>query len=73
VLIFRNDVEKFLIETCINSLRIILKVEQADELENILAKKFVKFLSMRSEAFQVLKRKPVQGYNISFLITKFHC
>lgn len=36
------------------------QVKQADELENILAKKFLRFLSMRAESFQVLRRKPVQ-------------
>ncbi|KAI8538081.1 hypothetical protein RHMOL_Rhmol09G0073900 [Rhododendron molle] len=60
VLICRNEAEKCLIETSINSLRISLKVKQADELENILTKKFLRFLSMRAEAFQVLRRKPVQ-------------
>ncbi|XP_038991152.1 actin-related protein 2/3 complex subunit 4-like isoform X1 [Hibiscus syriacus] len=73
VLICRNEAEKCLIETSINSLRISLKVKQADELENILAKKFLRFLSMRAEAFQVLRRKPVQGYDISFLVTNYHC
>ncbi|XP_021862534.1 actin-related protein 2/3 complex subunit 4 isoform X1 [Spinacia oleracea] len=73
VMICRNEAEKCLIETSINSLRISLKVKQADELENILAKKFLRFLSMRAEAFQVLRRKPVQGYDISFLISNFHC
>ncbi|OVA05275.1 ARP2/3 complex [Macleaya cordata] len=60
VLICRNEAEKCLIETSINSLRISIKVKQADELENILTKKFLRFLSMRAEAFQVLRRKPVQ-------------
>uniref|UniRef100_A0A2P2LFJ6 Actin-related protein 2/3 complex subunit 4 n=1 Tax=Rhizophora mucronata TaxID=61149 RepID=A0A2P2LFJ6_RHIMU len=73
ILICRNEAEKCLIETSINSLRISLKVKQADELENILRKKFLRFLSMRAEAFQVLRRKPVQGYDISFLITNYHC
>ncbi|XP_034573810.1 actin-related protein 2/3 complex subunit 4 [Setaria viridis] len=73
VLICRNEAEKCLIETSINSIRISMKVKQADELENILAKKFLRFLSMRAEAFQVLRRKPVQGYDISFLITNYHC
>uniref|UniRef100_A0A453MI52 Actin-related protein 2/3 complex subunit 4 n=5 Tax=Triticinae TaxID=1648030 RepID=A0A453MI52_AEGTS len=73
VLICRNEAEKCLVETSINSIRISLKVKQADELENILAKKFLRFLSMRAEAFQVLRRKPVQGYDISFLITNYHC
>ncbi|KAF1867823.1 hypothetical protein Lal_00018364 [Lupinus albus] len=61
VLICRNEAEKCLIETSINSLRISLKMKQTDELENILTKKFLRFLSMRAEAFQVLRRKPVQG------------
>ncbi|KAF3456593.1 hypothetical protein FNV43_RR01247 [Rhamnella rubrinervis] len=73
VVICRNEAEKCLIETSINSVRISLKVKQADELENILTKKFLRFLSMRAEAFQVLRRKPVQGYDISFLITNYHC
>ncbi|CAI9112655.1 OLC1v1013128C1 [Oldenlandia corymbosa var. corymbosa] len=60
VVICRNEAEKCLIETSINSLRISLKVKQTDELENILTKKFLRFLSMRAEAFQVLRRKPVQ-------------
>ncbi|MCO5589352.1 hypothetical protein L7F22_043319 [Adiantum nelumboides] len=65
VLICRNEAEKCLIETSINSLRISIKVKQADDLENILAKKFLRFLSMRAESFQ--------GYDISFLITNYHC
>ncbi|XP_002973276.2 actin-related protein 2/3 complex subunit 4 [Selaginella moellendorffii] len=73
ILICRNEAEKCLIETSINSLRISIKVKQADELENILTKKFLRFLAMRAESFQVLRRKPVQGYDISFLITNQHC
>ncbi|CAB4262979.1 unnamed protein product [Prunus armeniaca] len=69
VLICRNEAEKCLIETSINSLRISLKVKQADELENILTKKFLRFLSMRAEAFQVLRRKPVQE-NVNFHVVK---
>ncbi|KAI7727035.1 hypothetical protein M8C21_006921, partial [Ambrosia artemisiifolia] len=46
-------------ENCSGKL-VKLKVKQADELENILTKKFLRFLSMRAEAFQVLRRKPVQ-------------
>ncbi|CAI0388611.1 unnamed protein product, partial [Linum tenue] len=73
VLICRNEAERCLIETSINSLRLSLKVKQADELENILTKKFLRFLSIRAEAFQVLRRKPIQGYDISFLVTNYNC
>ncbi|XP_039118939.1 actin-related protein 2/3 complex subunit 4-like [Dioscorea cayenensis subsp. rotundata] len=60
--------EKCLIETSINSIR----VKQADELENIQAKKLPRFLSMKADAFQVLRRKAVQGYDLSFLIINCH-
>ncbi|CDP21805.1 unnamed protein product, partial [Coffea canephora] len=69
VVICRNEAEKCLIETSINSLRISLKVKQADELENILTKKFLRFLSMRAEAFQVLRRKPVQVCMAKYMIS----
>ncbi|GBG69648.1 hypothetical protein CBR_g4477 [Chara braunii] len=73
IIICRNESERVLIERSINSVRISVKVKQADELENILAKKFLRFLSLRAETFEVLRRKAVDGYDISFLITNFHC
>jgi hypothetical protein len=39
----------------------ILQVKQADELENILAKKFLRFLSMRAEAFHSFEEKTSSG------------
>lgn len=49
-----------------------LKVKQADEIEHILVHKFARFLTQRADAFLILRRKPVEGYDISFLITNFH-
>ncbi|KAL6074514.1 Actin-related protein 2/3 complex subunit 4 [Balamuthia mandrillaris] len=72
VVISRNKNEKVLIEGSINSLRISICVKQADELETILCKKFMRFLTQRAENFVVLRRKPIEGYDISFLITNFH-
>lgn len=72
VIISRNQQEKVLIEGSINSLRISVCVKQLDELEKFLAKKFMGFLAQRAENFFVLRRKPVEGYDISFLITNFH-
>src|ERR1700761_1371432 len=68
----RNDNEKVLIEPSINSVRISIKIKQADEIEHILVHKFTRFLTQRAEAFFVLRRKAVRGYDISFLITNFH-
>ncbi|KAJ3092647.1 Actin- protein 2/3 complex subunit 4 [Quaeritorhiza haematococci] len=72
VVISRNENEKVLIEGSINSLRVSIKIKQADEIERILCHKFTRFLMMRAENFVILRRKPVQGYDISFLVTNFH-
>ncbi|KAJ3030606.1 Arp complex subunit [Rhizophlyctis rosea] len=72
VVISRNENEKVLIEPSVNSIRISIKIKQADEIERILCHKFTRFLMMRAESFVILRRKPVQGYDISFLITNFH-
>ncbi|CAH1783142.1 unnamed protein product, partial [Owenia fusiformis] len=72
VVISRNEKEKVLIEGSINSLRISIGVKQADEIEKILCHKFMRFMMMRAENFIILRRKPVKGYDISFLITNFH-
>ena len=49
-----------------------IKIKQADEIEHILVHKFTRFLTQRAENFFILRRKPVKGYDISFLITNFH-
>ena len=72
VVISRNEKEKVLIETSINSVRISICIKQSDEVEELLVKKFVRFMTQRAESFVVLRRKAVPGYSISFLITNFH-
>ncbi|KAK8210373.1 Arp complex subunit [Zalaria obscura] len=68
----RNENEKVFIEPSINSVRISIRIKQADEIEHILVHKFTRFLTQRAEAFFILRRKPVKGYDISFLVTNFH-
>ncbi|KAJ3217498.1 Actin- protein 2/3 complex subunit 4 [Dinochytrium kinnereticum] len=72
VVISRNENEQIYIEGSINSVRISIKIKQADEIERILAHKFTRFLMQRAENFVILRRKPIAGYDISFLITNFH-
>lgn len=67
--ISRNENEKVLIEASVNSMRVSIKIKQADEIERILAHKFTRFLMQRAESFVILRRKPVKGYDISFLVT----
>jgi len=56
----RNENEKVLIEPSINSVRISIRIKQADEIESILVGKFARFLTQRAEAFFILRRKPVK-------------
>eukprot|EP00301_Raphidiophrys_heterophryoidea_P011998 c18275_g1_i1.p1 GENE.c18275_g1_i1~~c18275_g1_i1.p1 ORF type:complete len:189 (+),score=46.08 c18275_g1_i1:50-568(+) len=72
VVISRSKHERVQIEGSINSVRISVKIKQVDEIEEILTKKFTRFLMMRAEHFIVLRRKPVESYDLSFLITNFH-
>lgn len=72
VVITRDADQQCLIETSVNSVRVSVKIKQADSLETVLVDKFSRFLAMRAEDFQVLRRSPVEDYNISFLFTNFH-
>lgn len=49
-----------------------MKMKQVDELESLLASMFVRFIVQRAEQFVILRRKPIEGYDISFLITHAH-
>eukprot|EP01129_Flabellula_baltica_P016186 TRINITY_DN8508_c0_g1_i1.p2 TRINITY_DN8508_c0_g1~~TRINITY_DN8508_c0_g1_i1.p2 ORF type:complete len:177 (-),score=54.02 TRINITY_DN8508_c0_g1_i1:81-611(-) len=67
-----EDAQKVMIEGSINSLRISVVLKKSDELDVILAGRFLRFLAQRAENFVILRRKPIEGYDISFLITNFH-
>ena len=69
VIISRNEKEKVLIETSINSVRISIAIKQADDIEHILCHKFMRFMMMRAESFVVLRRKPIE---VSVLINALH-
>ena len=64
--------EKVKIEPSINSCRISIKILQMDKMASVLVDRFMRFLMTRAEKFQILRRNPVEGYDISFLITNFH-
>ncbi|KAJ2716877.1 Arp complex subunit [Coemansia spiralis] len=72
VVVSRNENEQVLIESSINSVRVSIRIKQADDIERILAHKFTRFLMMRAESFIILRRVPVKNYDISFLVTNFH-
>ncbi len=70
--IARSEYERVLIEPSINSVRVSIKVKQLDEIDGILCQKFTRFLMQRSEQFIIMRRMPVPGYDISFLVTHVH-
>lgn len=72
LVVSRNEHEHVLIEPSVNSVRLSIKIKQADEIEQILCHKFARFMMQRAESFVVLRRKPIAGYDISFLITNAH-
>lgn len=72
MVVARNEKEKCMIEGSINSVRVSIKIKQADQMEELLVDKFSRFLAQRAEEFVILRRTPVKGYDISFLITNFH-
>uniref|UniRef100_A0A7S1C620 Actin-related protein 2/3 complex subunit 4 n=1 Tax=Bicosoecida sp. CB-2014 TaxID=1486930 RepID=A0A7S1C620_9STRA len=72
VTIARSPVEKVLIEPSINSCRVSVKIKQSDELDKVLANRFSRFLMQRAEQFIIMRRKAVEGFDISFLVTNTH-
>uniref|UniRef100_A0A0R3PV65 Actin-related protein 2/3 complex subunit 4 n=1 Tax=Angiostrongylus costaricensis TaxID=334426 RepID=A0A0R3PV65_ANGCS len=72
VVVARNKQERVLIEPSINSVRVSISIKQSDEIERILCHKFTRFMCQRADNFFILRRKPMPGYDISFLITASH-
>ena len=65
LVISRNENERVLIEPSVNSIRLSIKIKQADEIERILCHKFTRFMMQRAESFVVLRRKPVKVRPVS--------
>jgi actin related protein 2/3 complex subunit 4 len=72
ITICRSEREAVFIEPSINSVRVSVRIKQADDLERLLVAKFSRFLCARAEQFVILRRRPIDGYDISFLITHAH-
>ena len=56
----RNENEKVFIEPSVHSVRVSIKIKQADDIEDILVHKFTRFLTQRAEAFFILRRKAIK-------------
>merc|ERR1711907_438757 len=72
ITICKTEKDRVLIEVSVNSVRISIGVKQQDETEKMIARKFMRFMMRRAEEFAVLRKEPVEGYDISLLITNTH-
>jgi len=72
IVIRRSEHESVMIESAVNSVRMSIQIKKLDEMDDILARKFTRFLMLRADNFIVLRRKPMPGYDISFLLTNFN-
>jgi actin related protein 2/3 complex subunit 4 len=72
ITITRNDNEHCLVEPSINSVRISFKLHQADQIEQVLTRMYMRFLMQRADSIDVIRRVPIEGFDVSFLITDTH-
>lgn len=69
IFITRGEREACLIEPSVNSVRISFRLKKSDDIEASLVQNVARFLGKRAEIFRVLRRKPIEDWDISFLIT----
>ena len=73
VTITKASDECCLIESSINSVRVSLRVVKSSNLEVLLSHMLARFMQLRADKFEVLRRKPADpSYDYSFLISADH-
>jgi actin related protein 2/3 complex subunit 4 len=73
ITIARGESERTLIEASVNCVRISVCVKKGQEIEHLLTAQIAKFLQLRADKFEVLRRMPAhENYDFSFLISTEH-
>lgn len=73
ITIARGESERTLIEASVNCVRISVCVKKGQEIEHLLTAQIAKFLQLRADKFEVLRRVPAhENYDFSFLISTEH-
>eukprot|EP01013_Petalomonas_cantuscygni_P037350 TRINITY_DN68159_c0_g1_i1.p1 TRINITY_DN68159_c0_g1~~TRINITY_DN68159_c0_g1_i1.p1 ORF type:complete len:176 (+),score=32.22 TRINITY_DN68159_c0_g1_i1:163-690(+) len=72
IVIAKDKEEKVLIEPSINSVRVSVCWKKSDETDRLLAETYAAFLARRASQFMIMRRKPLEGWDISFLICTEH-
>ena len=78
LLIARTEFEATLIEGSVNSVRISFMIKKGDPMkpsesvEILLSHLYERFFALRADKFKIFRKKPVDGYDFSFLVTEDH-
>ena len=59
-------------QTSVNSARVSFKLRAQDALEALLQKQSLRFLMLRADDMQIIRRVPLPGYDVTFLVTDRH-
>merc|ERR1712166_405967 len=60
IVIHKGSSDKIQIEVSVNAVRISIAIAQKDDLEKMIARKFMQFMMRRAETFQVLRKVAVE-------------
>ena len=72
VMIARTAQEYFFIEPSINSVRVSFVFKKPAPLDKLVVSKISSFFQKRAETLFIVRKKPIDGYDLTFLITNFH-
>ena len=62
-----------MIEASVNSVRVSVSIKKNDELVILLTHMLERFMSLRADKFEILRKKPAhEGFDFSFLISADH-
>jgi actin related protein 2/3 complex, subunit 4 len=67
-----KEKETMLIERSINSCRISIYIKQIDDVEKLLVEKFCQYLQHRADDIEIIRKKTLPSYSITFLIHDKH-
>eukprot|EP01017_Pseudomicrothorax_dubius_P030329 TRINITY_DN3774_c0_g1_i1.p1 TRINITY_DN3774_c0_g1~~TRINITY_DN3774_c0_g1_i1.p1 ORF type:complete len:180 (+),score=48.52 TRINITY_DN3774_c0_g1_i1:110-649(+) len=72
ITISRSEKERCLIEGSVNSVRVSFTIKKSDDLERLIVGRFSAFFGTRAELYEIVRKKPIEGYDVSFLILNSH-
>lgn len=72
VTVSRGDQEHARVEQSINSTRVSFRFRAADSMEEYLLRTYLCFLVHRADDLQIVRRVPLPGYDLTFLVTWAH-